>query len=119
MIKILYKEKCLRYFIILEIILFVIVNIVYFPLGTLILWIWFLFGGIRQILIYLLFKMIVIYFSFKKFQKINKIQDEVEKKKFKNRGKIIIFMINVIIFSVFLIFFVPEIKEITNITMNF
>ena len=105
MMKTLYREHCLRYFIVPEIVLLAIF-ICFIPFGFTILLIYLLnnlFGNIFQNipLIYLLLKIILIYLSSMKLKKINKIEDEEKKKKSKNRFKLVIFLVNITIFSIY------------------
>ena len=62
-----------------------------------------LFGNIFQNipLIYLFLKIILMYLSSMKLKKINKIEDEEKKKKSKNRFKLVIFLVNITIFSIY------------------
>ena len=85
MIKTLYKEKCLRYFIAPDIIS-IIIFLFYAPVDPL----WILPDLLNNTIknrfwnlpiSWILFKIIIIYFSFKKLEKINRIKD---KKKGKN-----------------------------------
>ena len=108
MIKTLYREHCLRYFIVPEIVLLAIF-ICFIPFGFTILLIYLLnnlFGNIFQNipLIYLLLKIILMYLSSMKLKKINKIEDEEKKKKYKIRLKIIIFFTHVIVLGIFIKF---------------
>ena len=105
MIKTLYREQCLRYFIVPEIVLLAIF-ICFIPFGFTILLIYLLnnlFGNIFQNipLIYLFLKIILMYLSSMKLKKINKIEDEEKKKKSKNRFKLVIFLVNITIFSIY------------------
>ena len=97
MIKTLYKEKCLRYFIIPEIILLLLVTIFFYPMLEFLYF--FVIGNIP--LIYILFKIIVMYLSSKKLKEINKVEDEEKRKKSKNKLKLVIFLVNLIMFSVY------------------
>ena len=97
MIKTLYKEKCLRYFIIPEIILLFIFFFKFSILVYIILPLYVIESIFDNIffnipLIWLLFKITTMYFCSIKFKKINKIEDEEKKKKYKIRLKIIIFL---------------------------
>ena len=95
MIKTLYKEKCLRYFIAPDIILLLLVTIFFYPMLEFLYF--FVIGNIP--LIYILFKIIVMYLSSKKLKEINKVEDE---KKSKNKLKLVIFLVNLIMFSIFI-----------------
>ena len=99
MIKTLYKEKCLRYFIAPDIILLLLVTIFFYPMLEFLYF--FVIGNIP--LIYILFKIIVMYLSSKKLKEINKVEDEDEekRKKSKNKLKLVIFLVNLIMFSVY------------------
>ena len=97
MIKTLYKEKCLRYFIVPDIILLLLVTIFFYPMLEFLYF--FVIGNIP--LIYILFKIIVMYLSSKKLKEINKVEDEEKRKKSKNKLKLIIFLINLIMFSIY------------------
>ena len=59
----------------------------------------FVIGNIP--LIYILFKIIVMYLSSKKLKEINKVEDEEKRKKSKNKLKLVIFLVNLIMFSVY------------------
>lgn len=97
MIKTLYKEKCLRYFIVPDIILLLLVTIFFYPMLEFLYF--FVIGNIP--LIYILFKIIVMYLSSKKLKEINKVEDEEKRKKSKNKLKLIIFLVNLIMFSIY------------------
>lgn len=97
MIKTLYKEKCLRYFIAPDIILLLLVTIFFYPMLEFLYF--FVIGNIP--LIYILFKIIVMYLSSKKLKEINKVEDEEKRKKSKNKLKLVIFLVNLIIFSIY------------------
>ena len=97
MIKTLYKEKCLRYFIAPDIILLLLVTIFFYPMLEFLYF--FVIGNIP--LIYILFKIIVMYLSSKKLKEINKVEDEEKRKKSKNKLKLIIFLVNLIMFSMY------------------
>lgn len=97
MIKTLYKEKCLRYFIVPDIILLLLVTIFFYPMLEFLYF--FVIGNIP--LIYILFKIIVMYLSSKKLKEINKVEDEEKRKKSKNKLKLVIFLINLIMFSIY------------------
>ena len=106
MIKTLYKEKCLRYFIIPEIILLFIFFFKFSILVYIILPLYFIESIFDNIffnipLIWLLFKITTMYFCSIKFKKINKIEDEEKKKKLKNILKLVIFLVNITIFSIY------------------
>ena len=124
MIKTLYKEKCLRYFIIPEIIL---LFIFFFKLSILVYIILplYIFESIFDNiffnipLIWLLFKITTMYFCSIKFEKINKIEDEEKKKKYKIRLKIIIFLVNIVIFVIFTILSTNLINQIVNTILSF
>ena len=97
MIKTLYKEKCLRYFIAPDIILLLLVTIFFYPMLEFLYF--FVIGNIP--LIYILFKIIVMYWSSKKLKEINKVEDEEKRKKSKNKLKLVIFLVNLIMFSMY------------------
>lgn len=97
MIKTLYKEKCLRYFIAPDIILLLLVTIFFYPMLEFLYF--FVIGNIP--LIYILFKIIVMYLSSKKLKEINKVEDEKKRKKSKNKLKLVIFLVNLIMFSMY------------------
>ena len=97
MIKTLYKEKCLRYFIAPDIILLLLVTIFFYPMLEFLYF--FVIGNIP--LIYILFKIIVMYLSSKKLKEINKVEDKEKRKKSKNKLKLIIFLVNLIMFSIY------------------
>ena len=97
MIKTLYKEKCLRYFIAPDIILLLLVTIFFYPMLEFLYF--FVIGNIP--LIYILFKIIVMYLSSKKLKEKNKIEDEEKRKKSKNKLKLVIFLVNLIMFSIY------------------
>ena len=97
MIKTLYKEKCLRYFIAPDIILLLLVTIFFYPMLEFLYF--FVIGNIP--LIYILFKIIVMYLSSKKLKEINKVEEEEKRKKSKNKLKLVIFLVNLIMFSMY------------------
>ena len=97
MIKTLYREHCLRYFIVPDIILLLLVTIFFYPMLEFLYF--FVIGNIP--LIYILFKIIVMYLSSKKLKEINKVEDEEKRKKSKNKLKLVIFLVNLIMFSVY------------------
>ena len=97
MIKTLYKEKCLRYFIAPDIILLLLVTIFFYPMLEFLYF--FVIGNIP--LIYILFKIIAMYLSSIKLNKINKVKDEEKRKKSKNKLKLVIFLVNLIMFSIY------------------
>ena len=97
MIKTLYKEKFLRYFIVPDIILLLLVTIFFYPMLEFLYF--FVIGNIP--LIYILFKIIVMYLSSKKLKEINKVEDEEKRKKSKNKLKLVIFLVNLIMFSIY------------------
>ena len=97
MIKTLYKEKCLRYFIAPDIILLLLVTIFFYPMLEFLYF--FVIGNIP--LIYILFKIIAMYLSSIKLNKINKVKDEEKRKKSKNKLKLVIFLVNLIMFSMY------------------
>ena len=97
MIKTLYKEKCLRYFIVPDIILLLLVTIFFYPMLEFLYF--FVIGNIP--LIYILFKIIAMYLSSIKLNKINKVKDEEKRKKSKNKLKLVIFLVNLIMFSIY------------------
>ena len=97
MIKTLYKEKCLRYFIAPDIILLLLVTIFFYPMLEFLYF--FVIGNIP--LIYIFFKIIVMYLSSKKLKEINKVEDEEKRKKSKNKLKLVIFLVNLIMFSMY------------------
>ena len=108
MIKTLYKEKCLRYFIIPEIIL-TIIFLFHIPVDPLWILPHLLNGTIKNRfwnlpISWILFKIIIVYFSFKKLEKINRIKDEEKRKKYKIKLKIIIFFSHMIILGIFIKF---------------
>ena len=124
MIKTLYKEKCLRYFIIPEIILLFIFFFKFSILVYIILPLYVIESIFDNIffnipLIWLLFKITTMYFCSIKFEKINKIEDEEKKKKEKIRLKIIIFLINIVIFVIFTILSTNLINQIVNTILSF
>lgn len=125
MIKTLYKEKCLRYFIISEIIL---LFVLFFKFSILVVYIilpLYVFESIFDNiffnipLIWLLFKITTMYFCSIKFEKINKIEDEEKKKKEKIRLKIIIFLLNIIALIIFTIFSIDLVNKIFDTLLNF
>ena len=59
----------------------------------------FVIGNIP--LIYILFKIIAMYLSSIKLNKINKVKDEEKRKKSKNKLKLVIFLANLIMFSIY------------------
>ena len=97
MIKTLYREHCLRYFIVPDIILLLLVTIFFYPMLEFLYF--FVIGNIP--LIYILFKIIVMYLSSKKLKEINKVEDEEKRKKPKNKLKLVIFLVNLIMFSIY------------------
>ena len=97
MLKTLYKEKCLRYFIAPDIILLLLVTIFFYPMLEFLYF--FVIGNIP--LIYILFKIIVMYLSSKKLKEIKKVEDEEKRKKSKNKLKLVIFLVNLIMFSMY------------------
>ena len=97
MIKTLYREHCLKYFIVPDIILLLLVTIFFYPMLEFLYF--FVIGNIP--LIYILFKIIVMYLSSKKLKEINKVEDEEKRKKSKNKLKLVIFLINLIMFSIY------------------
>ena len=97
MIKTLYREHCLRYFIVPDIILLLLVTIFFYPMLEFLYF--FVIGNIP--LIYILFKIIVMYLSSKKLKEINKVEDEKKRKKSKNKLKLVIFLANLIMFSIY------------------
>ena len=97
MLKTLYKEKCLRYFIAPDIILLLLVTIFFYPMLEFLYF--FVIGNIP--LIYILFKIIVMYLSSKKLKEINKVEDEEKRKKSKNKLKLVIFLVNLSMFSIY------------------
>ena len=125
MIKTLYKEKCLRYFIIPEIILLFIFLFKFSILAVYVILPLYVFESIFDNiffnipLIWLLFKITTMYFCSIKFKKINKIKDEEKKKKYKIRLKIIIFLVNIVIFVVFTILSTNLINQIVNTILSF
>ena len=125
MIKILYKEKCLRYFIIPEIILLFIFLFKFSILAVYVILPLYVFESIFDNiffnipLIWLLFKITTMYFCSIKFKKINKIEDEEKKKKYKIRLKIIIFLVNIVIFVIFTILSTNLINQIVNTILSF
>ena len=125
MIKTLYKEKCLRYFIIPEIILLFIFLFKFSILAVYVILPLYVFESIFDNiffnipLIWLLFKITTMYFCSIKFKKINKIEDEEKKKKHKIRLKIIIFLVNIVIFVIFTILSTNLINQIVNTILSF
>ena len=97
MVKTLYREHCLRYFIVPDIILLLLVTIFFYPMLEFLYF--FVIGNIP--LIYILFKIIVMYLSSKKLKEINKVEDEEKRKKSKNKLKLVIFLVNLIMFSIY------------------
>ena len=97
MMKTLYREHCLRYFIVPDIILLLLVTIFFYPMLEFLYF--FVIGNIP--LIYILFKIIAMYLSSIKLNKINKVKDEEKRKKSKNKLKLVIFLINLIMFSIY------------------
>ena len=97
MIKTLYREHCLRYFIVPDIILLLLVTIFFYPMLEFLYF--FVIGNIP--LIYILFKIIAMYLSWIKLNKINKVKDEEKRKKSKNKLKLVIFLVNLIMFSIY------------------
>lgn len=97
MIKTLYREHCLRYFIVPDIILLLLVTIFFYPMLEFLYF--FVIGNIP--LIYILFKIIAMYLSSIKLNKINKVKDEEKRKKSKNKLKLVIFLANLIMFSIY------------------
>ena len=95
--KTLYREHCLRYFIVPDIILLLLVTIFFYPMLEFLYF--FVIGNIP--LIYILFKIIVMYLSSKKLKEINKVEDEEKRKKSKNKLKLVIFLVNLIMFSIY------------------
>ena len=124
MIKTLYKEKCLRYFIIPEIILLFIFFFKFSILVYIILPLYVIESIFDNIffnipLIWLLFKITTMYFCSIKFEKINKIEDEEKKKKEKIRLKIIIFLLNTVVLIIFSIFSIDLVNKIFDTLLNF
>ena len=124
MIKTLYKEKCLRYFIIPEIILLFIFFFKFSILVYIILPLYVFESIFDNIffnipLIWLLFKITTMYFCSIKFKKINKIEDEEKKKKEKIRLKIIIFLLNIVALIIFTIFSIDLVNKIFNTLLSF
>ena len=125
MIKTLYKEKFLRYFIIPEIILLFIFFFKFSILAVYVILPLYVFESIFDNiffnipLIWLLFKITTMYFCSIKFKKINKIEDEEKKKKYKIRLKIIIFLVNIVIFVIFTILSTNLINQIVNTILSF
>ena len=124
MIKTLYKEKCLRYFIIPEIILLFIFFFKFSILVYIILPLYVIESIFDNIffnipLIWLLFKITTMYFCSIKFKKINKIEDEEKKKKEKIRLKIIIFLLNIVALIIFTIFSIDLVNKIFNTLLSF
>ena len=124
MIKTLYKEKCLRYFIIPEIILLFIFFFKFSILVYIILPLYIIESIFDNIffnipLIWLLFKITTMYFCSIKFEKINKIEDEEKKKKEKIRLKIIIFLLNIVALIIFTIFSIDLVNKIFDTLLNF
>ena len=80
-----------------DIILLLLVTIFFYPMLEFLYF--FVIGNIP--LIYILFKIIVMYLSSKKLKEINKVEDEEKRKKSKNKLKLVIFLVNLIMFSVY------------------
>ena len=124
MIKTLYKEKCLRYFIIPEIILLFIFLFKFSILAVYVILPLYVFESIFDNiffnipLIWLLFKITTMYFCSIKFEKINKIEDEEKKKKDKIRLKIIIFLLNIIALIIFTIFSIDLVNKIFDTLLS-
>ena len=97
MIKTLYREHCLRYFIVPDIILLLLVTIFFYPMLEFLYF--FVIGNIP--LIYISFKIIVMYLSSKKLKEINKVENGKKRKKSKNKLKLVIFLVNLIMFSIY------------------
>ena len=124
MIKTLYKEKCLRYFIIPEIILLFIFFFKFSILVYIILPLYVIESIFDNIffnipLIWLLFKITTMYFFSIKFEKINKTEDEEKKKKEKIRLKIIIFLLNIVALIIFTIFSIDLVNKIFDTLLSF
>ena len=124
MIKTLYKEKCLRYFIIPEIILLFIFFFKFSILVYIILPLYVIESIFDNIffnipLIWLLFKITTMYFCSIKFEKINKTEDEEKRKKEKIRLKIIIFLLNIVALIIFTIFSIDLVNKIFDTLLNF
>ncbi|VTX64382.1 Uncharacterised protein [uncultured Leptotrichia sp.] len=124
MIKTLYKEKCLKYFIIPEIIL---LFIFFFKFSIFVVYVILRLYIIESIfdniffnipLIWLLFKITTMYFCSIKFEKINKIEDK-KKKKEKIRLKIIIFLLNIVALIIFTIFSIDLVNKIFDTLLSF
>ena len=125
MLKTLYKEKCLRYFIIPEIIL---LFIFFFKFSIFVVYVILCLYIIESIfdniffnipLIWLLFKITTMYFCSIKFEKINKIEDKEKKKKEKIRLKIIIFLLNIVALIIFTIFSIDLVNKIFDTLLSF
>ncbi len=125
MIKTLYKEKCLKYFIIPEIIL---LFIFFFKFSIFVVYVILRLYIIESIfdniffnipLIWLLFKITTMYFCSIKFEKINKIEDKEKKKKEKIRLKIIIFLLNIVALIIFTIFSIDLVNKIFDTLLSF
>ena len=125
MIKTLYKEKCLKYFIIPEIIL---LFIFFFKFSIFVVYVILRLYIIESIfdniffnipLIWLLFKITTMYFCSIKFEKINKTEDEEKKKKEKIRLKIIIFLLNIVALIIFTIFSIDLVNKIFDTLLSF
>ena len=125
MIKTLYKEKCLRYFIIPEIILLFIFFFKFSILAVYVILPLYVFESIFDNiflnipLIWLLFKITTVYFCSIKFEKINKIEDEEKKKKEKIKLKIIIFLLNIAVLIIFTIFSIDLVNKIFDTLLSF
>ena len=124
MIKTLYKEKCLRYFIIPEIILLFILFFKFSILVYIILPLYVIESIFDNIffnipLIWLLFKITTMYFCSIKFEKINKTEDEEKRKKEKIRLKIIIFLLNIVALIIFTIFSIDLVNKIFDTLLSF
>lgn len=125
MIKTLYKEKCLRYFIIPEIIL---LFIFFFKFSIFVVYVILCLYIIESIfdniffnipLIWLLFKITTMYFCSIKFEKINETEDEEKRKKEKIRLKIIIFLLNIVALIIFTIFSIDLVNKIFDTLLSF
>ena len=125
MIKTLYKEKCLRYFIIPEIILLLFIFFFKFSILVYIILPLYVIESIFDNiffnipLIWLLFKITTMYFCSIKFKKINKTEDEEKKKKEKIRLKIIIFLLNIVALIIFTIFSIDLVNKIFDTLLSF
>lgn len=122
MLKILYEEKCLRYFLLLEIVT-IIISCLDFHFGLLIIMtiVSDIFGNFfwNTPLLWFLFKITAMFFISENFKKIIKIENEEEKKSKKKKLKIITFILNLLGYIIFLTFFIMEMNEVLNAIASF